>query len=100
MNTKSKEQGEEEKGTSFSDDLINFDDGVELSDVTSSYKEMISSLNDFKEQKQMLNSLNIGDDSQKENLQLVKMQVLDMAERFDLIEETQRTQSIMLSYLV
>ena len=61
---------------------------------------MMGSLTDFKEQKQMLDSLNIGDDSQKENLQLVKMQVLDMAERFDMIEETQRTQNIMLSYLV
>ena len=48
----------------------------------------------------MLDSVNIGDDSKKENLQLVKMQVLDMAERFDMIEETQRNQSIMLSYLV
>ena len=73
---------------------------MELSDVTSSYKEMLGSLSDFKEQKQMLDSVNIGDDSKKENLQLVKMQVLDMAERFDMIEETQRNQSIMLSYLV
>ena len=36
----------------------------------------------------MLHSLNINDDNQKENIQLVKMQVLDMAERFDTIEET------------
>ena len=34
---------------SYNDDLINFDDGVELSDVTSSYKDMISSLGDFQE---------------------------------------------------
>ena len=52
---------------------------------------MLKSLKDFKEEKQMLNSLNIGDESQKENIQLVKMQVLDMAERFDMIEETQRS---------
>ena len=98
---KAEPDGERASRTStFQDDLLNFDDGVELSDVTSSYKQMLGSLHDFNEQKQMLDALKIGDDSQKENLQLVKMQVLDMAERFDLIEETQRTQSIMLSFLV
>ena len=40
------------------------------------------------------------DDKESVNLQLIKMQVLDMAERFDQIEQTQRSQNIMLSYLV
>ena len=31
--------------------LVNFDDGVELTDVTKNYREMISSLRAFKEQK-------------------------------------------------
>jgi len=70
------------------EELTNFDDGVELSDVTASYREMLGSLQDFKEQQQMLKNLNIGDDTDKVNLQLVKMQVLDMAERFDAMEQT------------
>lgn len=68
--------------------LVNFDDGVELTDVTKNYRDMLHSLNEFKEQKQTLKSLNIGDDTEQINLQLIKMQVLDMAERFDAIEET------------
>ena len=70
--------------------LVNFDDGVELTDVTKNYREMIASLRDFKEQKQTLKGLNIGDDSEKVNLQLIKMQVLEMAERFDMVEKTQK----------
>ena len=31
--------------------LVNFDDGVELSDVAKSYREMLTSLDQFKEQK-------------------------------------------------
>ena len=61
---------------------------------------MLHSLNEFKEQKQTLKSLNIGDDTEQVNLQLIKMQVLDMAERFDAVEDTQRSQSVMLGYVV
>ena len=47
----------------FNDEMLNFfEDGVELSDVTQSYREMIRSLEDFKEQKQMLDSLNVNND--------------------------------------
>ena len=80
--------------------LVNFDDGIELTDVTRNYREMLTSLRSFKEQKQTLKGLNIGDDSEKVNLQLIKMQVLEMAERFDQVEKTQKQQSIMLGYLV
>ena len=44
--------------------MVNFDDGVELSDVTQNYRKMLSSLKDFKEQKQTLRGLRIGDDSE------------------------------------
>ena len=40
------------------------------------------------------------DEQESVNLKFIKMQVLDMAERFDQIEQTQRSQNIMLSYLV
>lgn len=36
-----------------------------------------------------MKSLRIGDDTEQVNLQLIKMQVLDMSERFDTIEKTQ-----------
>lgn len=72
-------------------DMFNFEDGVELTDVTRNYRDMLNSLRQFKEQKQTLRSLNIGDDTEQINLQLIKMQVLDMAERFDAIEQTQKT---------
>ena len=65
-----------------------FDDGVELSDLANNYREMLQSLEAFKEQKQALKSLRIGDETEQVNLQLIKMQVLDMAERFDQIENT------------
>ena len=35
----------------FEDDYTAFDDGVELSDVTKNYKEMLGALDAFKEQK-------------------------------------------------
>ena len=31
--------------------LVNFDDGVELTDVTKNHRDMLHSLNEFKEQK-------------------------------------------------
>ena len=43
-----------ERTKSFEDDLNDFDDGVGLSDVTSSYKDMMNNLNDYKEQKHNL----------------------------------------------
>lgn len=47
----------------FEIDVMMFDDGVELSDLTKNYREMVSSLDSFKEQKQALQSLRIGDDT-------------------------------------
>ena len=37
---------------------------------------------------------------QLQNIALIKMQVLELADRFDVIESTQRQQSVMLGYLV
>ena len=48
-----------------------------------------------------LKSLNIsleGDQNQK--IQLIKVHVLDLADRFDALEETQMNQNAMLNYLV
>lgn len=58
----------ERRDKSFKDELINFDDGTELTEVTRSYKGLIHSLIDFKEQKQTLDSLNVDDDIQKEHM--------------------------------
>ena len=58
-------------GTNFFENdevLVNFDDGVELTEVTKNYRDMISSLKDFKEQKQTLKNLNIGDDTEQINI--------------------------------
>lgn len=69
------EEGNNRNGSEASDAefLVNFDDGVELTDVSNNYREMLGSLNEFKEQKHTLKSLNIGDESEKINLQLIKM---------------------------
>ena len=78
---------EERRATSIltESELDKFDEGVELEDVTKNYKDMMSSINEFKENsKDMKNQSSSGHDEQESvNLKFIKMQVLDMAERFD-----------------
>ena len=49
-NDNADEQLQNSQDTKYSDaNLTGFDEGIDLSDVTKSYRDMMSSLNDFKE---------------------------------------------------
>lgn len=96
-------------GSSFVENLVPdtpddggmIDDRVELSDLTKSKRDMMRSLREYKEQKYTLKSLSIHNEEEtKMNMLLIKNQVIELADRFDQMEQAQRQQKIMLGYLV
>ena len=62
---------------------------------------MMDALQDFRNQKMALKNLHIDDESeQNAKISIIKLNVLDLADRFDILEETQMNQNAMLNYLV
>lgn len=61
---------------------------------------MLRALADFKYINRELHSLDVNEQEKFDNLNLVKNQVLDLADRFDRMQENQESQNLMLSFLV
>jgi len=65
------------------------EDRVELSDITKYKRDMLLTLGDFKEHHKSLKHLNIEVDNENyQNVTLVKSQVIELADRFDEMQES------------
>ena len=73
---------------------------VDAADIARYKREMIRALADFKAINRELRTLDAGEQEKMDSMNLIKNQVLDLADRFDKMQANQEKQNLMVSFLV